>query len=261
MNPLTIWWLELGVQCLFPPPPDYPSVQWGFRREGSMTTMEEEKQQRLNLCGCPWCGLFLGPFSPLFLSAAVNMYQFSSVEKAHLYVQQPCRMGTVPPTSRDSVNIGGLRMCQSNFILILVMPWQNNSCMLQLDCPSLAVIQWPTHEWNEGAGCYSEDRPSSRLSSHHRNCLRHMNGLQSANTSICSFGPYHVYCSGLWGKQRKVPAHGIDILLETVRAKWRKTCCSWLTFLVVMDFSSLLLRLKIFSSWSRENGLSFWVST
>ena len=87
-----------------------------------MTTMEEEKRQSLNLCGYLWCGLFPGPFSPLLLCAAVNMYQFSSVEKAHLYVQQPCRMGTVPPTSRDSVNIAGLRMCQSNFILFLVMP-------------------------------------------------------------------------------------------------------------------------------------------
>lgn len=61
------------------------------------------------------------------------------------------------------------------------------------------------------------------------------------------------------GEQRQVPARGIDILLENVRAKRRKTCCPWLTFLVVMDSSELLLRLKNFLSWSRGNSLGFWL--
>lgn len=66
-------------------------------------------------------GLFLGPFlsSPLCLHPADgNIYQlFLSVELAHLYVQQPCRnMKEQKTLCRDSANISGLRLCQSNYI-------------------------------------------------------------------------------------------------------------------------------------------------
>lgn len=61
------------------------------------------------------------------------------------------------------------------------MPLQNNSRMLHLDCPLLAVICDLLMSEVKEQGCHLEDRPSARLSSRHCNCHPQMNGL-----SVCS---------------------------------------------------------------------------
>lgn len=216
----------------------------------NMTSVEEGKEQRPNPYGQSLPGIL--PSSPLLPAGLDINPLFSSVELPHLYIQQPCRNLEEQKTfCRDSLNISGLRPCQSNFISgyffhVYTKQFLYAPTCLSVACCGLVGCSWV--KWGNRDVIQKIDLPAGWAPT-----TVNAFPIWSGNNSVTCLP--HVSCSGLWGEQRKIPARGFDIVLENIRAKWRNTCCLWLTCLVVMDFSVLLLRLKIFLSWSRENNL------
>lgn len=109
-----------------------------------MISVEEEKEQRPNLRGGPWCGVFLGSSPPLIrvrFGLVRTSTDYFHPQNWHTFCPTALQVGSSATNSRgqrtlhgDSVNISGLRICQSDFFQVV---FYNGYIKAIPVCPSL----------------------------------------------------------------------------------------------------------------------------